>query len=397
MYDYRKRNNENDFEWKLRLIKDKIEKSIDLDWSEIKDILQLNCSGDHLRKTSYGIYEYHKYLNDKTIDNENNFSIELDEKIMELQKAKVQFQDQRRELNKIVRDEARFEHIQSEILNAVKDVAKQKPIKIDKVQMYPISNYESALIISDWHKGLFAKNYWNNFNEEEFARRVERLVTKTIEYCYMHNVSKLHAFIIGDLVNGLIHVTSRINATEDAISQTMSVAEVLAEVLCKLANHIKDIRVYFARGNHDRVTPNKNDEIAKESFADVILWYLKARLINVQNIIFMENIYDEEIVTANICGYKVYAVHGHRDRPSSVVQDLSLMTKEVPDYILMGHYHHHEENEIHSTEVIVNSSLSGVDCYAKDIRRTGKPAQKLIIFCPVESRLATYNIRLDIK
>lgn len=53
---------ENDFEWKLRLIKAKHSKDIDLDWSEIIEILGIDMHPDELRKRSYGILEYDEYL-----------------------------------------------------------------------------------------------------------------------------------------------------------------------------------------------------------------------------------------------------------------------------------------------------------------------------------------------
>ena len=54
--------NENNFEWKLRLCKAKINKEIDLDWQEIVALLGLDIHPDHLRKTAYGLMEYDEYI-----------------------------------------------------------------------------------------------------------------------------------------------------------------------------------------------------------------------------------------------------------------------------------------------------------------------------------------------
>lgn len=54
--------NESSFEWKLRLCKAKLNGDIDLDWSEICDVLGLDISADHLRKCSYGYIEYDNYI-----------------------------------------------------------------------------------------------------------------------------------------------------------------------------------------------------------------------------------------------------------------------------------------------------------------------------------------------
>ena len=385
-------------QYKLRICRNR--EQYDLSWQDVANLINKE-TGD-----SFGESKYRKWFthyNEGFIDaisevlSEDQVTKEIEDKTIEMKKERIKLQDQRKEYNSLVRNEARFEHLQDEIIKSVKELSVTKPLIVEESDTYIEGGTESALILSDWHKGLFARNHWNNFDDKEFAKRVKRLVRKTIEYNATNNVDTMHVFTIGDLVNGLIHVTTRIANTEDVISQTMNVAEVLAEVFATFAKCTNNIFIYFARGNHDRVTPNKHAELAKESFADVILWYLKARLSHISNIEFMDNKFDDEIITTKICGKNVFAVHGHRDKPSSVVQDLSLMTKIIPEYVFMGHYHHHEENEIQGVEVIVNSSLSGVDSYAKEIRKTSKPAQKLIIFSHEEGRLCTYNIRLDIK
>jgi predicted phosphodiesterase len=57
-----RQNGESDFEWKLRLIKYKLVEKQDIEWQEICNILGVDCSADHLRKTAYGIMEYDNYL-----------------------------------------------------------------------------------------------------------------------------------------------------------------------------------------------------------------------------------------------------------------------------------------------------------------------------------------------
>ena len=60
--DLHRLENETSFEWKLRLCKAKLNKELDLDWIEIVEILGLDVSADHLRKTAYGMMEYDEYI-----------------------------------------------------------------------------------------------------------------------------------------------------------------------------------------------------------------------------------------------------------------------------------------------------------------------------------------------
>lgn len=61
-----KRDNETFFEWKLRLCKAKINGGYDGSWEDIVDVLDLDISADHLRKTAYGLIEYDEYINNNT-------------------------------------------------------------------------------------------------------------------------------------------------------------------------------------------------------------------------------------------------------------------------------------------------------------------------------------------
>src|SRR5690606_31399855 len=141
----------------------------------------------------------------------------------------------------------------------------------------------------------------------------------------------------------------------------------------------------------DRVASNKQEEVSSESFNDIIHWYLKTRLKEFENVEIVDNEYDDEIIVADILGHTVFGVHGHRDKLNNIVSDLTLMIKKIPKYIFSGHIHKTYENEVHGIVHVVNSSLSGVDDYSKDIRKTSIPAQKLIIFNE-KGRLCTYNI-----
>lgn len=396
--EYNQQAGEELLDWKYRLIFGKAKKEVKLSWDEISQLLGIGCSGEYLRKIAYGVLEYADYQNSKSqlteiTDAETNILDELETKRMDMQREKMRMQDQKRELNKLLREYARAEHIKSELQAAVKEMASVKPLCINSIPATG-GTREAALLLSDWHKGQHSSNHWNLYNDVEFYKRIERLVSKAIAYGKDHDVRCMHVFSLGDLINGLIHVTTRINSTENSVRQVMAVAEVLAGILVSLAKEFEEVKAYFSRGNHERVSPNIKESIASESFFDVIPWYIEARIKDVPNITLVENKENDEIVVANICGQSCFAVHGHRDKISSVVQNLSLMLRKFPDCVFMAHYHHSEENEIHGAEIIVNSSLCGTDSYAAELRRTAKAAQKLIVFDDTEGRLCTYNIKV---
>lgn len=399
--EYNQRPEESLDDWKYRLILGKANKEVKLKWQEIADLLCLTCSGEYLRKLAYGVLEYDIYLqtqNDTSIaaDRSQMQLDELEEKEFEMCKEKMRMQDQKRELNKLLREWARAEHVEDMVREAVKEASALNPIELRKsanVALIEENAAEGVLLLSDWHIGMRTANVSNTYNDAVFNSRLETLLNKTLEHCRRHEIKKLHVFCLGDIVNGLIHVTTRINNTENVIKQTMKAAEALSHFLNTLAEEL-DIEVYFSRGNHERVSPNPKESIAGESFFDILPWYLKARLEGIECIKIHENELDEEIIVADVMGNTCFAVHGHKDKPGTAVQKLSAMLRVFPDYVFMGHFHSSCEREIGGAEVIVNGSLCGTDDYAMSLRLTGKPAQKFMVFNS-NGRECTYNIRLD--
>ena len=400
--EYNQQIGENYEEWQYRILLGKANKQVDLSWEEIRQLLNLDEKAMFLSKIAYGINNYRQYITNKSqssmTDEEATASLEILDDLRSEQeyvaREKMRLADQKREYMNLQRQSARSEHIIEEIRHAATLMAASKPLPKATIPSSEGKEREGALLLSDWHAGARCSNYWNEFNDVELMKRVEKVVARTIQYGQEQKVGKLHVFLLGDLINGLIHITTRINNTENVIAQTQLVAELLSQELAKLAGAFPEVIVYTARGNHDRVSANVKESIAEESFFDFIPWYLKARLADISNIKLVDNIIDSEIISTEICGQTIFAVHGHRDKLKSVVANLSQMLKIFPDYIFLGHYHHHEEAEEHGCEVVVNSSLSGVDDFAKEIRKTGKAAQKFIVFDKEEGRLCTYNIQL---
>lgn len=379
-------------DWFYRLALAKSKKEIQASWQEVADILHLPYGAEHFRKVAYGLLDYRKYLDAKDkAEMDDSLRSELEEKELELRREKMRLQDQKREVNKLLREWARAEHIQDEIQKAICNM-EALPVLERHVEYSENSMNEAILMLSDWHIGMMTDNAVNTFNHAVLMERIEKLLENTIIHCRRHDIRRIHLFVLGDIVNGLIHVTTRINNEENVIKQSMMAAEILANMMNRLSETM-DVDIWWSRGNHDRVTANKKESICGESFADLILWYLRARMEGIEGITFHENTVDDEIVVADICGNMIFAAHGHKDKPAKAVENLSLLLKQFPDMVLLGHFHSAAEREIQGAEVIVNGSLCGTDDYAMSLRRTSHPSQKLLIVNP-EGRECTYTIRL---
>lgn len=365
---------------------------------DIAELLNSEFGSDYTEskwRKDYDQYvRWRDYILSNELDNEEQI-VELEDKIKEFEIAKIQYQDQKRQYRTYLRHEGRIDHLVKTMLDSIKDnINSTKPLEWVK----PLSDGRNengvlTLLLSDIHKGLVTNNHWNTYNEDTFYQRLNQITQEVLEYKELTQVNEIHVLELGDAISGSIHRMTKITETEDAVKSTQKVAEALSEFLSVLANNFENVHFYNVKGNHDRVSARKEEEVRTESFHNFIMWYMEARLEKHENITFHKNDIDSEIIVANICGNDYFAVHGHLDSLNQVVQNLTMMLKRIPTAIFMGHQHRNYENEIHGVDLIMNGAFGGTDDYAKDRRLTSKPHQKLL-WLDSKGRRGTFYINL---
>lgn len=390
-----KRADETNLEWQYRVFELKIKRETDLDWSEIKELLGLDETVDSIRKKARGAVEYKMFLDSQPVKDDEGLKEQieaLEQKTKEANIATIKMRDQTREYRRYLRHEGRLENLLQVMIEQIKDDLNNKsPIIWEPPIKQEWKDEAFMLLLSDLHRGMVTDNSWNKFNEEEFNNRINQLYKEVVEYQNLTKVSELHIMGLGDYIEGTLHRLTKIGETEDAVIQTQRVAEALAELISKLSSKFEKVYFYSVRGNHERVSSRKEEEINTESFHEFIPWYIKARLENHNNITFPENEIDDSIIIAEVLGKTYFGVHGHLDGTASAIQNLSLMTRKFPEAVVMGHFHKNFENEIHGIDLIVNSGFAGTNGYAKDKRLTGKAGQKLL-WLSKEGRKAQFYI-----
>lgn len=100
---------------------------------------------------------------------------------------------------------------------------------------------------------------------------------------------------------------------------------------------------------------------------------------NIKNITICDNTIEPEIAMFNIRGNNVFAAHGHKDSPSNVVQNFTMMFNIKPDIVLLGHRHTNGLTTVYDTKVIESGCVSGSDQFALSIRKVNRPEQTVSV------------------
>lgn len=394
---YLRKENEEDLDYAMRLIDiKKEERPDDLDWGDIVELLGLDLNKDSLRKsqdTIFGGVAVYKKMKERQIKEEPvDYQKEVQVQLQELKKERMKLSDERAALNRRLRSEARKESLHDLIIECAQFMQEDDK-KITPAFIEENSERAAILTLSDFHYGLEINEFNNVYNPDIFYQRINKVLSKTIEYIQLNKVKTLYVLGLGDYTSGIIHTTTRIENRENIVQQVIKVSEALTQMLTELSKFV-EVYYYDVTDNHGRVFPSKDDWENEDNFSLFVRWYLDARFSENGYIHIMKNTYSNEIGVLEIFGRNYAFTHGHRDKIGDIVQNLSLMTKKFYDCIFVAHCHHFEANEIHGTYVYMNGTLSGTDSYANNGRKTSNPSQNLFIVNPNYGIECQYLIRL---
>lgn len=333
---------------------------------------------------------------DKIIGN-NVYLNEIKKATDEFYKAKKQFYDQRREYHKQLTSDARADNLTEKLIEAANKVPLKNYSSVLTFKNAESKKEEALLCISDWHLGMVTNNIWNEYNTEICIDRVSKLFEKVVGILNERPVDVLNIAILGDMINGAIHTTSRVASEENACEQLMDVSELLAHFINGVSVCVNKVNVYSTYGNHARTIQNKEDSVHSDNMERIIPWWLKQRLSNNSKVSIIDSEY-YEFIYMNICDYNIVCTHGDLDKFKDFGMTVNaLFNKKYGksiDYTFSADKHHAESFEQFGIESTLVGSLCGTDEYANNKRLYSNPMQTMCIFTPDDGKLCSYNIKL---
>lgn len=375
----------NNYEKNLQTLIGKVEGSVDMGWDEVCDYIGADIHPDSLRKafatTEYGGYSVAKYLMDKTANELTEEMVKrLQSKKDEEYKERVRLQDARREYNKELRAEARYENLVNIMKDCLSDVVTSN-IEFGRKHLH-IENKKSKyaiLMLSDWHYGALCDSQWNYYDTNVAKERAEQLVAKTQSYILSLGITDLIVEINGDMCEGMINIGDRVASEESVVEQIINVSKLLSKCILSLKPYVNSIKVVTTLGNHGRLTPNRKEQAdERENFEMLIPEFLRLTLgddvpiVTSQGLDFVKYEFDDKIICLS---------HGHHDKTKSAIDNMIRVYKVVPDEIHLGHWHHMSDLNDSNIHVVVNGSIKGVDDFGlKATRCTTQPSQNLIVY-----------------
>lgn len=315
---------------------------------------------------------------------------DIKEQRRELEKERVKFRDERNEYNRLIRKEARKESFEEMVKKVICEDT--SPININHSPISFISNNDLLVHLTDIHAGIEINSFLNTFNEDILKKRMSEYLSQILDIQKIHNSQNCY-IVCGEIVSGIIHNNLRLQNNMDLMQQFKFVSELIAAMLIELSTHFNSIHFYITPGNHSRISPKKDDALDGENMDILLPFYLKARLQNIDNIEVHDNTIDPEIAMFSIRGSKIFAAHGHKDDPKTVVQNFTIMYGIRPDIVLLGHRHSNALTTIGTSKVIESGCIAGQDQFALSIRKYSRPEQTVSVITD-KGFLCLYDVTL---
>lgn len=375
----------NNYEDNLRILMDKVDGKLDADWGDVRDMIGADIHPDSLRKafatTEYGGYNVAKYLMNKTAKEMTDDMLNiLQNKKDEEYKERVRLQDARREYNKELRAEARYENLVEILQDKLSDIDVSDFVMKDTHNARKDNPTKHAvLMLSDWHYGAVCDSQWNYYDTSVAKSRVQEIIDKAKHYIVALGITDLVVEVNGDMIEGIINIGAKVASEESAVEQIINVSKLLSQGINSLVPYVRSIKVVTTLGNHGRLTPNKKEQFdERENFEMLIVEFLRLTLDKSVPIIPSNGL---DFIKYTIGDKVICLSHGHHDKINSAIENMARVYKIVPDEIHLGHYHHMSDVNQSDIHIVVNGSLKGIDDFGlKATRSITKPSQNLIVY-----------------
>ena len=395
--------NETEDECLFRIGEAKKDGLLDLTWTEISNFFNKEFRKDETEYRTESSYrkKFKKYIDAKDVLSkqnmlDNNTANEIEIKLRELEKAKIQLRDERIDYQRSLREDAR----KGSFIELIERVM-AKNIESFSYKSSPIidSNEDMVVCLSDLHAGIEIQNWWNTYDTNILKKRLHQYLNEIYNIQQLHQCKICYLVLGGDQISGLIHPNLRLQNNENVIEQLKIVITYIGEFIYTLQDWFDTIKVYNVVGNHSRLNSNKEENLKGEELEEMIPFCLKLQFTNNNKVVICDEV--AEKIDSTISAFKTrgdklfYIVHGDKDRPSNVVRNLTLMSGKKPDGIIMGHRHHNALDTEHGVKIIQCGCVVGTDDYCVDKRISGNPEQCVFITSENRAVKCLYDIGLN--
>lgn len=301
----------------------------------------------------------------------------------ELAMERQKLQAEKLELTRQLRQQARFENYYEKVAEAVRTL----PLPEFRPLAAPHNDKEYVLTIADIHYGSTFESENNCYSRQIAKERLEDLCGQVIDFVQRNDLSHLYVLSLGDLIQGMIHVS-------DIKLNDIPVVDCVVEISRLLAQFLNEVSAYchidfyaVSAANHSQTRPlgSKANEMATEDLERIIISYI-SDMLTMNDRVSVHTDLSRDYLHLCIFDYDCIALHGHQVRnTNTALKDYSALHQRFYSYLFMGHLHAAQEivsgeMDGHNCETLISGSVIGSCPYADKIMKGAKATAKIYEF-----------------
>lgn len=210
MFDIKKKENENEEQFLWRLGQAKDSGALDMDWSEIADLMNKEFRDDETEYRKESAYRK-AYANAKKFHEAGVFKKYDDDSYVkellaakdEVRKEKQKLFDERKALNKLSRESARAEENLARLEEQIRENGRTTLHEVHN-DVYQSGN-DLIISLSDFHLGATFNNHFGRYDSDIAEERLCKYLNEILEIQRVHQAESAYLILGGDCVSGNIH------------------------------------------------------------------------------------------------------------------------------------------------------------------------------------------------
>ena len=312
----------------------------------------------------------------------------------ELERAKIQFRDERNAWQKQNYIDARVESKLDLLEEKLSEIGKINFTNHERIEIF--GDNDLICCLSDLHIGQTFESAFGEYNSSIARKRLDDYLYEIVKIGRRHNSENVYLNLLGDQISGNIHLSIQVSNRENIIEQVKLTAELITNFAVELSKYFKHVFIIGVAGNHSRLISNKEKDIKDERLDSLITWIIEQTTKHVDGITVLHRNLDSGISDLSVRGKTYIGVHGDNDNMNSnSVGKLCMMLGFFPYAIIGGHRHTPAYQEFNGVKYIQSGSLAGSgDDYTLSQRLSGKASQTVLV-CSEKGIDAIYNVELS--
>lgn len=328
-----------------------------------------------------------------TIDGDVHDAVEDEQLRQSIIEERTKLRDERNELNRLLREKARSDDFWEMLGKRLSENGEHDFPEVP-VTFKSAGNGTMLVCLSDIHYGLTFDNDYGKYNSEICCHYFANYAAKVKRIAEANECHKCVIALMGDLINGNIHITARISNRESLIEQVKGVSENIAAFVYSLLPMFDSIDIISVAGNHSRVG-EKDDALNEERLDNIVPWYLDMVFRHNERVSVADS-RDSTFTKLDIEGHAFWFMHGDLDDCSEkAVYRLSAMKNCAPPYAAVFGHMHQTKFIGNNINLLQSGCFAGKgDQHAVSRRLGGKPSQ-LVTLIDKDGISAIYPIMLN--